>query len=66
MIALNEVLKDQDLVFMLASFEKSLLKFRLTDILAIVSMIKSDAKFLNDLKLMDYSLLLAVEEVSDQ
>lgn len=63
LLARNQVLKDQDLIRLRSSIEKSLINFRLEEDLDILSIIKRDAMFLTANNLMDYSLLLAVEKV---
>lgn len=65
----NQTMKDRNLLSCKKSRQmknrKGLLQFRKVDIKNIRLIIESDAKFLQQLKLIDYSLLLAVEKLND-
>jgi len=60
-LTVENVLKDNDLRSMLSYFP-NLVNLKFDDRMKIVKRLQSDADFLERLKLMDYSLLLAIEE----
>jgi len=60
-LTVDNVLKDNDLRSMLSYFP-NLVNLKFDDRMKIVKRLQSDADFLERLKLMDYSLLLAIEE----
>lgn len=58
----NQTLKDQDLVYLLNSKTPNLIKISLESKRMIMRSIKRDAELLCDQGIMDYSLLLSIED----
>ena len=59
-------LKDQDLLYLLKQFDSQLLCINQCDRRKIIQAIKADTQFLASKNIMDYSLLLAVEDISQK